>query len=173
MYWLCQVHAPVRLNRVKKLNYLGLQNRVGPPKEDQPVNLKQLIKLMACQILLPALLNQVVSSQLSGPPQSKVALQGRSTSQFEGSDKVDDRPSSRSAVRDKLMKCWLTKHHGQPTWIEYLSKVEELLTGQVWASWPVCFNEWSDEYVGWVKQLACLNEEVNPVTEPTPKSQPG
>ena len=31
--------------------------------------------------------------QLSGPPQSKVALQGRSTSQFEESDKVDGWPS--------------------------------------------------------------------------------
>ena len=37
----------------------------------------------------------------------------------------------------------------------------------------VCFNEWSDESVDLVKQLAWLNEEVNPVAGPSPKSQPG
>ena len=45
---------------------------------------------MAVPNPLASLVESGSELQLSGPPQSEVALQERSTSQFEESDKVDD-----------------------------------------------------------------------------------
>lgn len=54
-----RVLLPALLNQVVSYNYPGLLNQKWPSKENQTVNLKEVIKLMADQVSWPACLNWI------------------------------------------------------------------------------------------------------------------
>ena len=123
-----------------ELQLSGPPNQSRPFEEDQPASQNEVIKTFTVPSMMASLVQWIceVLDCAENHGQSRTMA---SLFELKESWEVVSWPRPKSANWNELMKCWLAEYHGQPPWIEYLNKVEELSTGQVQGPACLLFNE--------------------------------